>query len=104
MAISEATRETLFLRGILQIIGVETACTVLSNDCQSAHKMVKNPVITARSKHIDIRIHFVREVYEKGIIAIEYIPSQNMPADVLTKGLGATNHYKCISHLGSKIH
>lgn len=100
MAISEATKESLYLRGILRVIGVKTERIILWNDSQSAQKMVKSYTVNARSKHIDIRVHFVREVYQNGVIDLEYISTEQMPADVMTKGLSSTKHYKCISRLG----
>ncbi|KZC12727.1 Copia protein [Dufourea novaeangliae] len=62
--------------------------------------MTKGPTITVKVKHIDICCHFVREVVAKGDIDIEYLPLEEMPADVFTKGLGASKHYACLSRLG----
>lgn len=56
-------------------------------DNQSAIRLVKNPEYHKRSKHIDIRYHFVREKYEEGIFSLDYISTDNMVADIFTKSL-----------------
>ena len=57
--------------------------------------MSKNPVRHKRTKHIDIRHHFVREAVEDGTISITYCPSEEMVADILTKGL-AKDKFECL--------
>lgn len=59
----------------------------------------KNPIYHSRTKHIDVRHHFVREVLKDGIIKIEYIPTTKMAADILTKGLPKQKYYSCINDL-----
>jgi hypothetical protein len=49
---------------------------------------------------IDIRHHFIREAVERGDIKVEYLPTDQMPADVLTKGLSSPKQNKCIHALG----
>lgn len=50
--------------------------------------MANNPVMHARTKHIDIRHHFVRELVADKVIMIKYCPTVNMRADILTKMFG----------------
>ena len=50
--------------------------------------MQKNPVKHSRTKHIDIRHHFVRDLVENGFMAIHYVPSDSNLADPFTKCLG----------------
>lgn len=47
--------------------------------------MSKNPVCRQRSKHVDIKYHFVRSAHTEGKISIEYCPTADMIADILTK-------------------
>lgn len=56
-------------------------------DNQSAIRLVKNPEFHKRSKHIEIRYHFIREQFEKGFFNLDYIASNKMMADILTKSL-----------------
>ena len=61
--------------------------TVLMEDNQGAIAIAKNPIIHARTKHIDIRYHYVREALQKRIIELRYCPTSDMIADILTKPL-----------------
>ena len=54
-------------------------------DNQGAIALSKNPVCRQRSKHVDIKYDFIRSAPTEGKIAIEYCPSADMVADVLTK-------------------
>ncbi len=59
--------------------------TVVMEDNQGTIVIAKNPVGHARTKHIDIRYHYVREVIQEGVITLEYCPTETMTADLLTK-------------------
>ena len=54
--------------------------------------LANNAMTTDKSKHIDIRYHFVREHVQSGAIRLEYCPSEKMLADVLTKALPSPRH------------
>lgn len=75
-------------------------CIVIFNDNQSAHKLLYNPVFHNRTKHIDIRFHFGRECIKNNIVKIEYLQTDLMPADILTKSLNSVKHYKFLELLG----
>ena len=62
--------------------------------------MVKNPVFHAHTKHIDMRHHFIRDAQENGHIDVCFKPTEEMVADVFTKGLTSDKHHKCIQGLG----
>lgn len=61
--------------------------TVLMEDNQGTIAIAKNPVSHARTKHIDIRYHYVREATQEGTINLVYCPTKEMIADLLTKPL-----------------
>ena len=69
-------------------------------DNQGAMKLASYPQIHDRTKHIDIRYHFVREAAERGLIAIDYVPTANMRADILTKALPRERHWEHLRGLG----
>lgn len=100
MAISEAAKEAIYLRGLLlELTGNATNIT-LFNDNQSALNLSVNPVYHKRSKHIDVRHHFIREIISDNLVNVDYLPTDIMPADVLTKSLGSEKHYKLLELLG----
>jgi Reverse transcriptase (RNA-dependent DNA polymerase) len=88
-----AAKEAVWLRNLLQQIGrgaYAEHTTRLYGDNQSALKLVANPEFHARSKHIDVQYHCVRELVEDGIVSVDYIPTADMIADCLTKPLKKT--------------
>lgn len=70
------------------------------NDSQSALKLANNDQSHKRSKHIDVRYHFIRDVLRNELIEARYLSTANMPADLLTKGLPGIKHYKFMKDLG----
>lgn len=91
IAMSTAVQELLYLKQLLSdiVCGSQSdKCVVtLSCDNQSAISIAHNPVQHDRSKHIDIRYHFVRDHIEKDF-QLCYVSSENMVADILTKPVG----------------
>ena len=64
-------------------------------DSQSAMALAKNPTHDKRSKHIDIKYHWLREhTYESRKVELEHCATADMVADVLTKALAAELHEK----------
>lgn len=61
--------------------------TSLQIDIQGAIKLIKNPEFHKRTKHIDIRYHFIKDKLRDGAMSIEYIRSKDQCADFLTKSL-----------------
>ena len=60
-------------------------------DNQGFISLAKDPVFHSRTKHIDIKFHFLREKVEEGIIELEYMPTDQMVADGLTKYSGESS-------------
>lgn len=84
-----ASCEAVWLRRILWHLGVqEEQATVLRCDNQSCMAIAKNPVFHARTKHIEIQYHYVRELIEDGIVELVYCPTAENGADIFTKALG----------------
>lgn len=101
MAITEATKEALHLLRLLSEIGFTNQHTVsIGSDNLGAQSLARNPVYHARSKHIDVKHNFIREVLQEGSVEIYYVPTEDMIADVLTKGLSKEKHFKFVKQLG----
>jgi hypothetical protein len=61
--------------------------TCILCDNQSCIRLSENPVCYDRSKHIEIKYHFIREMIHKGAVKLQYVPTDKQVADVLTKPL-----------------
>lgn len=68
----------------------------------NAIDLKKNPVFHGRSKHIDIRYHFIRECVERKEIEIRHVSTENQRADVLTKAMSAAKFDQMRALLGVK--
>ena len=82
MAISSAVQECLWLNGLKEELLPYAPKTILYTDNQSALQLTKNSSFHTRTKHIDVKRHFVREVFDSG-----HIGTTNMTADILTNAL-----------------
>ena len=87
IALSLATQEAVWLRRLLTELRVPSQPVMLMEDNQGAIAIAKNPIAHARTKHIDIRYHYVREALQDGAIDLHYCPTTEMVADMLTKPL-----------------
>ena len=96
MAISEAVKEAIWLHGLLEDLGVGHKQLEVFSDSQSAIHLAKNQVFHARTKHIDVRYHFVREILEEGEILLQKIHTTENPADMLTKVVTRTKFEHCL--------
>ncbi|CAB1107750.1 unnamed protein product [Ectocarpus sp. CCAP 1310/34] len=83
-------KEALFVRGVLSFIAPETSGATIKvlEDSKEALALIENPFSSARSKHIDVRFHFIRELFKSGKTTAEYVPTGEQHADMLTKVLG----------------
>jgi transposase InsO family protein len=100
MAIAEACKEAIYLKNLLSEIASCDYSIVLFNDNQGAQRLTENPLFHKRTKHIDVRHHFVRESVANNLVKIVYLPTSEMPADLLTKGLPSVRHNYFLSKLG----
>lgn len=89
VAAAVAMKEAIWVKQLLVEIGLWTKdkTIVLQVDNQSAIKSMKNEITSARSKHINIRYHFIRDVIQRGDVMVQYCPTQKQLADILTKPL-----------------
>jgi len=101
IALSTTTQEVVYLRRLLSDLGVQhDKPTVLMEDNQGTIALAQNPVFHARTKHIDIRRHYVREAIQKNVISLQYCHTKNMIADVLTKAVMKTQFQRLIRLMG----
>lgn len=88
VAAAEAVKELIWLKRLLSEIAPDIEqIPRFYMDNQSAIKIVKNPEFHKRTKHIEVRYHFIREKYERKEFLLEYVSSNEQLADVFTKAL-----------------
>ncbi|KAJ8517174.1 hypothetical protein ON010_g18358 [Phytophthora cinnamomi] len=80
----------------------EQGATLIYQDNQCSIALAKNPVYHTRTKHIDIKFHFLREKVERGNIRLEYKPTDEMIADGMAKAPTRGKHDKYVNGLGMK--
>lgn len=73
---------------------------VLNIDNQSALRLITDPIISQRSKHIDVAYHFVREQVAEGKMSVKYLQTDKMVADSLTKAVPIDKFSWCRQHMG----
>ena len=100
MAAAYAIKEGLWLRTLLYDLGMKLDTITINADNQGAIKLLKNPVFSMRSKHIDVIYHFARERVTRKDVSFKYIPTTKMVADALTKPLPATKLEFCRTAMG----
>jgi len=95
MALTEAMKEAIWLQGLLDDLGVEQEILKIHCDSMSAIYLARNQVYHARTKHIDVRYHFVREILEEDDINLLKIHTSENPADMLTKVVTGVKFAHC---------
>ena len=101
IAANEAGSEGVWFRSFLEELGYpQTSATTLYIDNQSTIKVGKNPEHHSRMKHINTKYHWLREQVEDSVFCLDYIPTDRMPADILTKPLERVLHEKMCHLLG----
>lgn len=101
MAMASATQEALWLRQLHTELGqgLNSALHIYS-DNQSALRLATTDCYKPKTKHIDIRLHFIRENIVNSKVKFLFVNGCNMVADNLTKGVTYEKHLFCISKMG----
>ena len=88
VAISEVVREVLYVKQILEFMEVKIGFPIVVNvDNIGAIYLATNNSSSQRTKHVDVRYHFVREYIEDGIVKVQFVKSEDNDSDICTKNL-----------------
>lgn len=88
VATASCACQAIWLRRMLKALGdKQEGSTIIFRDNIFAIKLSGNPVMHGRSKHIDVRFHFLRNLCNDGVVELEYCKSGNQLANILTKSL-----------------
>jgi hypothetical protein len=101
VAATHAAKEAIWIRRLIgELFEPIDKPTTLFSDSQSAIALAHDGHYHARTKHIDIRYHFIRYIIEAGTIKLVYCPTNEMTADTLTKALPSTKAKHFATALG----
>lgn len=100
MALTQGVKEAMWLKALLEELGFPQSCTVVKQDNTAAIAWAGGHSAHQRSKHIDVRHYFVRDKVEDGSIRLEYCPTKEMLADLMTKPLAAPEFMEQRDRLG----
>ncbi|WJX16947.1 hypothetical protein P8452_06919 [Trifolium repens] len=96
IALVEGVKEAIWLKGMIGEMGIGQGCVKIHCDSQSAIHLANHQVYHERTKHIDIRLHFVRDMIETKEIIVEKVASEVNPADMFTKSLPRSRFKHCL--------
>ena len=88
-------KEAIWLRGLVGDLGLQQKLTTMFSDSQSAIDLTNNPMYHERTKHIDVKAHFIRDVISQGAIVVKKIVTAENPTNMMTKTIPAAKfkHY-----------
>jgi hypothetical protein len=98
---STAMTQGVWLSRLMEeLLGKENNVPLLFVDNKATISLIENPVLHDRSKHIEIRFHYIRECAEHGLIKIEFIGTEEQLGDILTKPLARVKFKELHSKIG----
>jgi len=98
MAMSDTCRQIAWIQSLFQERGYDLVPTPICGDNQGSIFIGSNPVQERRTKHSDIRYHYIRKCIKDGKVSVYFIPGNENPANMFTKNLGAMDflHFRSI--------
>ncbi|CAN0489253.1 unnamed protein product, partial [Laminaria digitata] len=89
VALGDGVKEALFAKSVLSFVvpSLSEKFFEVFVDNKGAIALANDPLSSARTKHIDVRFHFIRELVRSKTISVEYVPTKEQRADILTKPL-----------------
>ena len=87
ISITDTAKEIVWFKLFLKELGYEQSKVVLFEDNEAAIKITKNPQDHKRTKHIQVRYHYVRDQLREGVFKLVYVPTEHQLADLFTKGM-----------------
>ena len=96
MAMTAAVKESKWLKGIAADFGINQEVVTIHCDNSGTICLAKHQVFHERCKHIDVRLHFIRDEVENGQVKVVKIDTAHNPSDMLTKPLSKEKFDYCL--------
>ena len=100
IATTEAIKEDIWIKGLMKEIKLLNGIPTVYSDSQSCVHLCKNPMFHDKTKHIEIKYHFIRDQVTQGHIVIDKVPTEDNPSDIGTKVVALTKFKHCLNLLG----
>jgi hypothetical protein len=97
---TEGVKETIWMSGLISELGVPQDVIKVYCDSHSAICLSKNDMYQFKTKHIDMKYHFIRDIVAEGKIKVDKIHIDENPVDMLIKTLSDTKLKHCIDLVG----
>lgn len=92
--------QSIWMQRVLKKLGIKQCKCIIFCDNSSTIKLAKNPVMHGRSKHIDVRFHFLRDLVNNEVVELIHCGSKDQLADIMTKPLKLELFLKMREQLG----
>jgi hypothetical protein len=100
IALSDCSKESQWIKNLHYELNDVNNPIILYEDNQALMKIAENNMFSKRTKHIDIRYHYIRELVRNNEVILNYCPTEDMIADALTKGLFKIKFKKLREQMG----
>ena len=100
MALTEAIKEALWLYQLVRELKTDQQHISVFCDNQGAIQLSKNQGFHERTKHVDIKFHFIRDIVAEGIVIVKKVPTEENPTDKITKPLPSKKFEYCLELVG----
>ena len=100
IATSKACKKAIWLAQLVEDLGIFVEVPTLHCDSQSAILLAKNLVFHAKTKHIEVKYHFIREMLEDKLMKLVKVHTNDNPTDLLTKALSPEQFAHCRALMG----
>ena len=100
MVATHACKEAIWIRRLCYNIGVDVGQITICFNSQSVNFLAKNPTFHARTKHIDVQFHFVRDMVEDGKVNLEKVDTIKNVVYLLMKPMGTNKFTWCSKSMG----
>jgi len=104
IAVGSSCSQLVWMKQMLKKYNVEQNVLTLFCENLSAINISINPIQHSRTKHIDIRHHFIRDLVEEKVVTLEHVDTEEQLADIFTKALDAKQFEKLRGKLGIYLH
>jgi hypothetical protein len=95
-----AAKEALWLKNIMRSCLLQPPATPIKTDSAGCLNIIKNPIISAKTKHIDVLQHVIKNWHTDGLVVFFQIGTAEMVADCLTKAVPKPKFLYCIAKMG----